>query len=430
MATCPRGCVVLLSTLISALPMSALRAQSAASPPAAAPAADAAPVDSSPVARGKYLASLGNCTSCHTREGGAPFAGGVAFKTDFGTLYSSNITSDSKAGIGSWTEAQFVRAMREGIDDEGEHLYPAFPYPEFSKVSDADLAALFAYLKTLAPASDAAPPNELRFPYSQRSLLSIWNALYFKPAPFQPNPSQSVEWNRGAYIVQGLGHCGACHTPRNFLGAEKPEAALAGGAYLDKVAGGDIRPWSAVNLTSAASGLKGWSVGDIESYLRTGHGSRTGSFGPMNEVIVNSTSQWTDADLHAVAVYLKALPPDETSTNQSLDDKDRSAGETVYTINCGTCHLPTGLGSTPGSELGPPLVGSAVVQAADPATLINVILYGAEVVSPAPTQGWKNMKAFGTILEDADVAALANYLRSSWGNHGGPVTAADVAKQR
>lgn len=410
-------------------------APQADTPPAVAPSVDAAPVaaapaETAPVARGRYLATLGNCTSCHTREGGTPFAGGVAFKTDFGTLYSSNITSDTKAGIGGWTLAQFVRAMREGVDDEGEHLYPAFPYPEFSKLGDADLADLYAYLKTLAPSGEVAPPNELRFPYNQRSLLALWNALYFKPAPFQPDTARSAEWNRGAYLVQGLGHCGACHTPRNFLGAEKADAALSGGAYLDAVSGSDIRPWSAVNLTSAASGLKAWSVADLASYLKTGHGSRTGAYGPMNEVILNSTRFWTDADLQAVAVYLKALPANETSPTQSLDDKQRNAGETVYTINCGTCHLPTGLGSTPGSELGPPLVGSAIVQSSDPAALINIILYGAQVVSPAPAQGWKNMKAFGTILEDEDVAALANYLRASWGNRGGKVTAADVARQR
>jgi mono/diheme cytochrome c family protein len=416
------------STLADAQSPGAPTAASSTSPAETSPASP--PPETTPVARGKYLATIGNCTSCHTRSGGAAFAGGVAFKTDFGTLYSSNITPDRKAGIGGWSLAQFVRAMREGIDDEGEHLYPAFPYPEFSKVSDADLGAIFEYLRTLAPASDVAPANELRFPYNQRSLLALWNTLYFKPAPFRSDPAQTPQWNRGAYLVQGLGHCGACHTPRNFLGAEKSDQALSGGAYLDKVSGNDIRPWSAVNLTSADSGLKRWTVEDIASYLKSGHGTRTGAFGPMNEVIVNSTREWTDADLQAAAVYLKSLAPLESSPNQTLDDKDRNAGETLYTIHCGTCHLPTGLGSSPGSELGPPLVGSAIVQSADPAALINVILYGADVVSPAPAQGWKNMKSFGTLLEDEEVATLANYLRASWNNRGGKVTAADVARQR
>ncbi len=428
--TLPAIGVLALLALRGATPFAQTPALPPEAPPEVAPAVAPVPAPATPVSRGQYLATLGNCTSCHSRAGGDPFSGGVPFKTDFGTLYSTNITPDRNAGIGEWTEPQFVRAMREGLDEKGEHLYPAFPYPEFSKVTDADLADLFAYLKTLTPSSYVAPANELRFPYSQRSLLGLWNSLYFKSAPFKPDPAQSADWNRGAYIVQGLGHCGACHTPRNFLGAEKADSALAGGEYLDRVSGEDIRPWSAVNLTSAASGLKAWSVADIASYLKSGHGTRTGSFGPMNEVIESSTRHWTDADLRAVAVYLKAQPALELSATQSLDEKARSAGETLYTIHCGTCHLPTGLGSTPGSEIGPPLAGSAVVQGSDPASLINVILYGADIVTPAPQQGWKNMKAFGTLLEDEDVATLANYLRTSFGNRGGKVTAADVARQR
>ncbi|MFO1426262.1 MAG: cytochrome c [Steroidobacteraceae bacterium] len=379
---------------------------------------------------GRYLAIAGNCSSCHSRADGEPFAGGVEFKTDFGTIYSTNITPDVTAGIGRWTEAQFVRAMREGLDDEGRHLYPAFPYTSFTRLGDADLAALFAYLKTLAPSSYRAPANDLGFPYNQRWLLGIWKWLFFDAVRFVPQATRGAEWNRGAYLVDGLGHCSSCHTPRNFLGAEKGDKYLAGGVYRDRVPGGEVRKWSAVNLTQADSGLKAWSVEDLAGYLKSGHGARAGSLGPMNEVIGNSLRQLTDADVRAIAVYIKSLPANETSERQTPGAQEQSENETQYTINCGTCHLPTGLGSRPGSDLGPPLAGNAIVQAADPASLINVILYPSKVLEPAPAAGWKNMDGLGDKLEDEQVAAIANYVRSSWGNRGGKVSAADVAAQR
>jgi mono/diheme cytochrome c family protein len=393
--------------------------------PAAAPEAA-----NDPLARGKYLATAGNCISCHTREGGEPFAGGVAFKTDFGTIYSTNITSDATAGIGGWTQAQFVRAMREGIAANGEHLYPAFPYTAFAKVSDEDLGEIFGYIKSIAPSSARAPANEMSFPFNQRSLMGLWNTLFFEPSTFKPDAKQSAEWNRGAYLVEGLGHCGACHTPRNFLGAEQADNAMSGGVFMDKVPGGQIRQWSGVNLTSADSGLKSWTVEDIATYLKTGHSNRSASYGPMNEVIGNSTRQLTHEDTTAMAVYLKSLPAIERSPQQTLDDKSQREGETLYTIHCGTCHLPTGLGSTLGSELGPSLVGSAVAQAADPSSLINIIIYGGQVLTPVPPLAWKSMKPLGDNMDDDDIAAVANYVRANWGNRGGTVTAEQVAKQR
>jgi mono/diheme cytochrome c family protein len=434
------GLGVLAAGAVAWLTSSALRA---ADPPAAAPpsqpvaAAEAAPAAAAPlspeaakIAAGRYLAVAGNCANCHSREDGDPFSGGVEFKTDFGTIYSTNITPDTTAGIGEWTEAQFVRAMREGVDDEGQHLYPAFPYTAFTKISDADLSALFAYLRSLTPSGYQAPENDLRFPYNQRWLLGLWKWLFFDAARFQQQPARGAQWNRGAYLVDGLGHCGACHTPRNFLGAEKDDKYLAGGVYNDKIPGGEVRPWAAVNLTQADSGLKTWSVSDLTGYLHTGHGQRAGSFGPMNEVIGNSLRQLSAADVEAMAVYIKSLPAIETSDTQSLSESERTEGETQYTIHCGTCHLPTGLGSTPGTDLGPPLVGNPVVQAPSPATLINVILNTSEVLTPAPAASWKNMEGQGDKIEDEQVAAIANYLRSSWGNRGGKVSAADVAKQR
>ena len=422
-----------IAMILAAAPLHTLASAQDATPAPAATEAVATEVIAQtpdPLAKGKYLATVGNCVSCHTREDGQPFAGGVAFKTDFGTIYSTNITPDTTVGIGGWTEAQFMRAMREGIAEDGEHLYPAFPYTAFTKVTDEDLKEIFSYLKSVPASSTKPTPNQMGFPFNQRQLMAVWNTMFFEAGVYKADPKQSPEWNRGAYLVEGLGHCGACHTPRNILGGEKNDQALSGGIYQDKVAGGAIRQWSAVNLTSAGSGLKAWTPDDIAAYLKTGHGNRAGSFGPMNEVIINSTQHMTDEDTKAIATYLKGLAPLERSTAQKLSDKDLRAGETLYTIHCGTCHLPTGLGSTPGSELGPPLAGSAVVQAPDPASLINVILYGAEIPTPPPPKAWKSMKAFGVELDDDQVAMLANYLRASWGNLGGPVTAAQVTKQR
>lgn len=420
--------------VVGSLVFSPASAQEQAAQPATVtaeePAAATPEPANDPLARGKYLATAGNCMTCHTREGGVPFAGGVAFKTDFGTIYSTNITFDPKAGIGSWTQEQFVRAMREGVRANGEHLYPAFPYPSFTKVSDEDLGEIFAYVKSIPAAATPSPANEMGFPFNQRQLMSVWNALFFDAGAFKADTKQSTEWNRGAYLVEGLGHCGACHSPRNFLGAEQADQAMSGGVFQDKVPGGAIRQWSGVNLTSAESGLKSWTTEDIAAYLKTGHSNRSASFGPMNEVIGNSTRHLSDEDTLAMAVYVKSLAPIERSPKSTMDDKALRAGDTLYTIHCGTCHLPTGLGDKPGSELGAPLVGSAVAQAPDPSSLINIILYGGQVLTPVPQKSWKSMKALGDNLSDEDVAAVATYVRTNWGNRGAPVTAAQVAQQR
>lgn len=376
---------------------------------------------------GEYLSHAGNCMTCHTKEGGQPFAGGVAFETNFGVIYSTNITPDADAGIGSWSEEDFIRAMHEGVSADGDNLYPAFPYPSFTKVSEADIKSIFGYLKTVAPSSYEPPENEMGFPFSQRGLMGIWNALFFEQGRFVEDAAQSAEWNRGAYLVDGLGHCGTCHTPRNALGGKDESQAMSGGTYNDTVAEGEVRPWSAVNLTQAPDGLASWSQNDIAMYLKTGHSPRAGTFGPMNEVITESLQKLTDEDVNAMAVYLSSLPPIERSPELTLSADEMRNGELVYTIHCGTCHLPTGLGDP---SIGPPLAGSAIVQAEDPASLINVIIYGAQVATPPPPGAWKSMESFGQKLDDDEVAALSNYLRASWGNRGGRVTEDDVTKQR
>jgi mono/diheme cytochrome c family protein len=405
------------------------------------------PADPRLVEKGQYLATAGDCISCHTRSGGAPFAGGVPLSTPFGVIYSANITPDEATGIGRWSEQAFARAMQEGIAPDGTHLYPAFPYTEFTKVSGADLHAIYAYLRTLKPVRSTPPQNALSFPFRIRALLAGWNFLYLKAGRFVSDPAHSAEWNRGAYLVQGLGHCGACHTPRTVLGGERAELALTGGVYRDEIDDEvvddritpmdqwTVRAWSAPNLTPARSGLGAWSIAEIAAYLRTGHNSRAGAFGPMSKVVGNSTSHLSEADVHAIAVYLKSLPALTQGAGAPASAAQRRAGEIVYTARCGDCHQPTGLGmprkaGADPSKTAPPLAGSAALQAPDPATLINVVLYGAHEAVPG-AGSWPRMSGFelSVGLDDEQIAALCSYVRSSWGNQAGSVDAAAVGKQ-
>lgn len=380
------------------------------------------------VAQGHYLALAGNCVSCHTHPGGQPFAGGLEFNTPFGTLYSTNITPDPTTGIGKWSEKDFVTALRTGVRPNGDHLYPAFPYTAFTKISDADAHALFVYLKSLPPVQSAAPDNKMRFPYSQRWMLGMWKMLFFTQGRYVPDNSQSAQWNRGAYLVQGLAHCDACHAARNFLGAEGSNPVMSGGEYTAPVSPDEQRTWSTPNLTPAHTGLQSWSTLDLASYLKTGRNPFTETFGPMNEVIMNSTRNLTDSDVQAMAAYIKSLPATATESDKPSADLIQS-GETVYNVNCGTCHLPTGLGNQDENS-GARLAGSPIVQASNPAALINVIIYGPQLPNPPLPKRWKPMDGFGDKLADDEIAALATYLRNTWGNTGSAVTTDQVAKQR
>jgi mono/diheme cytochrome c family protein len=399
------------------------------------------------VEQGRYLAAAGDCVSCHTRPGGKPFSGGLGLDTPFGVIFSATITPDRELGIGSWTEKQFARAMREGIAADGTHLYPAFPYTAYTNVTNEDIHAIYAYLRSLAPVRYAPPKNEMKFPFGMLSLLAGWNMLFLKPGPYTYDAARSAEWNRGAYLTQGLGHCGACHTPRNVLGGERSSLNLSGGLYLDEITDEvvegsvtpvderTVRPWSTVNLTPARNGLGAWSIGDITAYLKSGHSARAAASGPMSKVVVNSTSHMTDADIRAMAVYLKSLPPIQQESSVPTESA-RRAGEIVYTTRCADCHLPSGLGmprvrDADPAKTAPPLAGNAVVQAADPATLINVILYGAHE-NGASEGAWPKMSGFelSVGLDDEAIAALCTFLRSSWGNQAAAVDAAAVASQR
>jgi mono/diheme cytochrome c family protein len=432
-----------LAALFIGIAPGAARAQDAAAPDAAAPADPL-------LQKGQYLATAGDCIACHTRPDGDKFAGGVSFKTDFGTIYSANITPDTETGIGNWTEAQFARAMREGIADDGSHLYPAFPYTAYTKVTDEDIHAIFAYLKSLPPVQYTPPKNEMSFPFNQRGLMFVWNKLFLKEGAYVPDTAQSVEWNRGAYLIEGLGHCGACHTPRNMIGGEKTNLALTGGIYQDNIVDAvheqeivkpdeeTVRKWSSSNLTPSPRGLGAWSLDEIAAYLKTGHNARAGAFGPMAEVVSKSTQYLTDEDTHAMAVYLKSLPPLAQEISKKVTPEQMKAGEIAFTVRCVTCHQPTGLGSPKGpasdpTKVSPPLVGNSVVQAQDPATLINVILYGAHE-SVLNEASWPKMPGFeldfGLGMDDDKIAIIADYVRNSWGNQAEAVDPKAVSKQR
>jgi len=373
--------------------------------------------------RGKYLADAGNCGSCHTRSGGAPFTGGVRFETPFGPIYSTNITPDAETGIGAWSYADLQRAMHEGVARNGSHLFPAFPYTSFTVVSDADVADIYAYLRTLQPVRYTPPDNGALL---MRWTLAIWNRMFFTPGRFVANPARPAEWNRGAYLVEGLGHCSACHTPRNSLLAEQPDQRYQGAALQLEDPGGKVRRWYAVNLTSAKHGLGSWSVADLARYFQTGVSARAGTFGPMNEVIVNSLRQLTPADLHAMAVYVKSLQGPEYP-GPVVSAAAAVPGASIYKDRCEKCHGASGRG---GFFSGPPVAGSAVVQGADPASLLNVILQGPATPKGVSFGAWETMQSYAEVLTDSQIAAVCNYMRANWGNRASPVSAADVARQR
>lgn len=381
------------------------------------------------VERGRYVALAGNCASCHTRPGGAAYAGGVKFETPVGVIYSSNITSSIERGIGKWTAQDLRRALHEGIAADGSRLFPAFPYTSFTQMTDEDVAALYAYMRTVAADEYQPPDNDLVF--KLRWGMAVWNALFFEPARFKPDPKQTPEWNRGAYLVGALGHCGACHTPRSLFMAEMPDQAYQGSTLREYVTTDKVRDWAAVNLTSSADGLKTWSVDDLTKYLHKGFSLRGGAWGPMNEVVANSTSKLTLEDARAMATYIKSLPvktlPEGEKTPTPVTAEQAVLGQTLYKDRCEKCHGASGRG---GMFSGPPLAGSPTVQSADPDSLINAVLYGATPADGIKLGAWETMKPYADVLSDTDIANVANYVRGSWGNAAPPVDAARVAKQR
>lgn len=394
--------------------------------PMAAPVPPPLEAHDASMERGEYLARIGNCAACHTAPGGAKFAGGVKFETPFGVLYSTNITPDQKHGIGGWSYEQFHASMKHGVRPDGTHLYPAFPYTSFAKLRDEDIASLYLYFSSIEPVAAPNRENELSFPFNNRALLYFWKRLFHSEDTFKPDPGKSATWNRGAYLVEGIAHCGACHTPRNILGAPDEDRALHGGTYVDQVASGAYRTWAAVDLTPGEHGLRGWSADDIARYLTEGKNSHSVVHGPMNEVFA-STKGLAKKDATAIATYLKGIDPSPARLDLSPFRSRIAEGEVVYTVHCGTCHLPDGKGDR---ALGVPLRGNALIAAKDPASLINVILYGPDLPPPPFASNRTTMKPFGKRLSDEDIAAVATYLRSSFGNNASAVTPDQVRDQR
>lgn len=371
------------------------------------------------IRRGQYLVRLGDCLSCHLTPDGEPFAGGVGLNTPFGVVYSANITSDKQNGIGDWTPEQFYRAMHDGIGIYDEHLYPAFPYPWFTRISREDDEAILAFLKTVPASAAIPPPNQLAFPVSRRATVGVWNRLFLHAGTFTPDPAQSPQWNRGAAIVNGLGHCSACHTPKNALGADKRKQAFHGGE-LDNHVAPDL-------TTNERTGLGSWTLDDIEEYLRTGRNAHANSGGPMADVVAYSTALISDEDRHAIAVYLKSLSARTTDTPKAPNAGAMKRGAEVYGDVCSACHLSDGIGQP---RIFPPLEHDAVVQQSDPTGVLHIVLAGSRT-GPSPSRpAALTMPSFAWKLSDQEVADVVTYVRNSWGNQAGGVSVDAVRDMR
>ncbi len=366
------------------------------------------------VKRGRDLAAIGNCNDCHTVRGGKSFAGGLPVGTPFGTIYSSNITPDPDTGIGRWSEAAFQRAMRSGVDRTGHHLYPTFPYDHFTNVTDDDDRALYAFLMTRPPVHAPSRPNNLAFPFNHRSVVAGWKLLFLHPGAYKPDPAQSAEWNRGAYLVEGLAHCGACHTPRNALGAERT---------TDSFSGGDVENWQAYAINANSPAPLPWDTQALYRYLRQGFDPDHGvARGPMAEVVSNLSSV-PESDVHAIAVYMSSVfgaptaerlrQADQTraqiAASQARPAQGNNSGQSIYASACAPCHesgrpLPYG---------GLNLALSTALSAGDPRNAANIILSG---IRPVAGERSPIMPGFADAMTDDQIAAVLKYLRGRAGN--------------
>jgi len=379
------------------------------------------------IERGRYLTVVGDCAACHTLPGsGHDFAGGRPLETPFGVLLAPNITPDPQTGIGAWTDDEFVNALQMGTGRGGTQLFPAMPYTYYTKVTRDDALAIRAYLDTVPAVHNPVNVDQLPFPFSVRASMRVWNELFFTPGEFQPDSSKSAEWNRGAYLTEGLGHCGMCHTPKNALGGDKT---------AEQMQGYNLQGWFAPNITNDMRiGLGSWSADDIVTYLKTGHNQTSAATGLMAEEIDLSTSKVSDEDLKAIAVYLKDRPGDPSSQQNSpqlsplaADQGVMKAGAQIYADECSGCHGANGKGA-PG--LFPSLSGTPVVQQNDVTSVVHVILRGAMSAGTKPAPTAAAMPAFAWVMNDDQVAAVATYIRNSWGNAAPAVNVGDVTKER
>jgi mono/diheme cytochrome c family protein len=396
------------------------------SDPTGAPASLA---QSSLVARGEYLARAADCKVCHTARGGVDYAGGLPIVLPFGTLYSTNITPDVKTGIGAYSDAEFLAALRHGVRRDGARLYPAMPFPSYTYLTDADALAIKAFLFSLAPVAAPARDNTVAFPFDQRWGIGLWSFLFSADARFEPNPSQSAQWNRGAYVAEALAHCGECHTPRNLAFAldnrKKFAGALVGG-------------WRAYNITAdATTGVGAWSDAELLSYLRTGHASGRGTAaGPMGEAVDESFRYLTEQDLKALVVYLRTVPamasPDLPATLASAapaSHRENVAaedprGKAIFAGACASCHDWTGTSAiTPLATL----TGVRAVNDPGATNVVQVVISGVQRTAP---EGAVAMPAFGGSYSDAEIAAVSNYVTARFGRQGSSLTAKDVSRLR
>ena len=400
------------------------------------------------IARGAYLARVGNCAGCHTARGGVAYAGGVSINTPFGAVYASNLTPDVASGIGSWSGQDFWRAMHNGKSKSGRLLYPAFPYTNTTLISREDSDALFAFLRSLPAAPQPNTPHTVRFPYNSQIALAVWRALYFKPSVYQPDTAQSDEFNRGAYLVGGLGHCSACHAARNALGATAGPN-LAGGLI-------PLQNWYAPSLVSSAeAGLQAWEISDIKTLFKTGVSANASVIGPMAEVVLGSTQHWSDADLDAMAQYLKAMGNSVDtstqgaraaqaaqpalslmSTSPTIQPGVVSAslagqGAKLYEQHCAQCHGAGGMGQRAGSQLAyPALAGNRAVVMPQTTNLVQIVLHGGYAPATAGNPRPFGMQPFMLTLNDTEIASVLSYIRSAWGNQASGVSALDVNRVR
>lgn len=373
------------------------------------------------IEHGRYMATAADCTACHTAPGGKPFAGGGALETPFGTLLAPNITPDLETGIGGWTDEQFVNAVQNGIGHGGIHLYPAMPYPYYTRMTREDVIATRAYLDTLQPVRNLVQANQLPFPFNQRETMIGWNELYFTSGEFKPDPGKPAEWNRGAYLVEGAEHCGLCHTRKNAMGGDENAQAMQGSV---------LQSWFAPNVTgNRRLGIGDWTVDDIALYLKTGRNGYDIASGPMADMVTHSTSHLTDADLRAIAVYLKDLPAGGSEPPQpvSAQDPAMEQGQAIYNDQCAACHTAAGVGIV---GLFPRLSGAPLVQQSQATSLIRVVLEGSRAVATDGAPTGPAMPSFAWQLSDADVAAVVTYIRNAWGNASPAVSASEVANTR
>jgi mono/diheme cytochrome c family protein len=363
---------------------------------------------------GKYQVVLGDCRGCHGKD----LAGGVSLATPFGKLVAPNITPDKETGIGNYSAEDFRRAMKAGIAPGGKLLYPAMPYPAYARMPDRDVDAMFAYLKTVKPVKRHINVNQLRFPFNLRFGMRGWNLLFFKPTPHTDMAGKSAEWNRGAYLVNGPGHCAACHTPKNLFGADK-------GTVLT---GAVVEGWYAPDLTGdAQAGLGSWSVKDIVEYLGTGRNAHSIASGPMAEAVENSTADMTEADLRAMAVYLKDLPASRGNGGGATGvEAQMKNGRALYDINCAACHDRNGKGSA----LFPALAGNANVRQGRADTAVRMVLAGSRATATRKAPTGPAMPSLGWKLSDSQVADILTYVRNNWGNRAPAVSTETVGRIR